>query len=118
MSAMPGLELGRIKAGEPFVEQENFRIAGQSARELDPFLIDVGQRCHGAWPAFGKPDPLQQSVRVVVEFLAPAPRVTKNSAGRDVLQHGQVGQHAHQLKRARNAFSAMLLAPMPAMSWP
>ena len=46
ISAMPILQLGRVEAGQPFVEQQHARIGGERARQLDPLLVDVGQRTH------------------------------------------------------------------------
>ena len=43
ISAMPSRKLGRIEAGEPFVEQQQVRLERERARELEPLLVDVGE---------------------------------------------------------------------------
>lgn len=57
-------------------------------------------------------------MRVIVEFLAPPPRMTEYAAGGDVLQRRHCRQHANQLEGAGNAFLATLLAPVPEIASP
>ena len=39
-----GPKLGGIETGEPLVEQQRLRVGRERAGELDPFLIDIGER--------------------------------------------------------------------------
>ena len=103
ISAMPVRSSVGLRPGEPLVEQHNFGIGRERAGELDPLLIDIGERRDRGVVGAAQANPLQQVAGVVVEFAAPTPAVAEHAAGGDVLQHRQRRQHANDLKRAGNA---------------
>ena len=60
-----GLQLGGIEAGEPLVEQQQLRMAGERARKLEPLLVDVGQLEPSMVRVPAEPDALQQRLGFV-----------------------------------------------------
>ncbi len=99
------LELGRIEAGEPFVEQQDFRIGGERPCQLHALLVDIGQSRDRRACGIRQPDPLQQRVREIVELLAPAPRMAEHAAGGDIFEGRHGRQHADELEGAGDALS-------------
>ena len=105
ISVIPILSSVGFESGEPFVEQEDLRIGGERPRQLHALLIDVGQGRYRRARGIRQAHALQQRVRVVVELLAPAPRMPENAASRDIFQRRHRRQHAHELKSAGDALS-------------
>jgi hypothetical protein len=98
-----GAQLGRVEAGEPFIEQQHLGIGRQRSRQLQPLLVDIGERGHRAVGRSLQPDPPQQATGIVIELAAPPPAVAEHATGGDVFQHGQRRQDAHDLKGACDA---------------
>ena len=104
ISAMPCAELGRVEAGEPFVEQQQVGIERERARELEPLLVDVGELRGGERHLVAEPDAVEQrdcgglGLRAG-ERVAAAER----EADHHVLDHAHGFEHAHQLEGAREA---------------
>ena len=119
ISAMPILKLGRIEAGEPLVEQQDFRIGSERAGKLHALLVDVGQCRDRALPALGSPTRAQQAVGMIIKLSAPALGMAEHAAGRDVFEHRHRRQHAHELKGAGDTFlSRSGWRPIPAIASP
>ena len=104
-----GFQLGRVQSREPFVEQQHLRIGGERPSQLDPFLVDIGQRGYRRIRAGLEPDPAKEADCIVVQFAAPAPAMAEHAAGCDIFQHRQAGQHPDDLKRAGDAFDRDLI---------
>ena len=105
---MPILKLGRVQAGEPFVEQKQLRARRQRAGELDAFLVDIGElRAEEVRPV-GETDPLEQRVDLAHRHAGSDRIAAEHPSKHDVLARRHAGEDADELKRACDAGAADL----------
>ena len=96
------LELGGIETGEPFIEQQQLRSGRQSARQLDPLLIDVGQLRAGKIALAGQADTFEQSIGLPRGDRGSLWMAAEHPSDHDVFAGGHSLQDSDQLKRARD----------------
>ena len=79
---MPIAELGRVEAGEPFVEQQQLRIERQRARKLEPLLVDVGElRRRARRPCPPRPTRASSAARPLPRRRAPERAAAEGEPG-------------------------------------
>ena len=76
------LQLGRIEAGEPLVEQQQVGSERQRARKLEPLLVDVGELLGMKRGLAGESDASEQPFGADSRRPAPQPRPRRRSRPR------------------------------------
>ena len=114
------LQFGRIEAGQPFVEQQQVGLQRQRAGQLQPLLVDVGERARQASRArASRPTRVEQRVGLGSAPWRPR-RWRGRRPGRPARCRGRSATAAARTswKVRATPSRAMRCAGMPAMAWP
>ena len=102
---MPIASSGRIEAGQPLVEQQQLRLRGEGAGELQPLLVDIGQargrqvRTHPASPTRSSSAAARASASAPQSGAACERRAPASTFSRQA----HAVEHADELERAGDA---------------
>src|SRR5262245_21069018 len=104
-----GLELRGVEPGQPFIEQQQVRGAGERARQLDALEVEIGKRVAACrvWP--GKTHALEQALglRARGGDVEPAPAV--HGRNRDIVARIKRIGNTRELEGAGDAGAAYQL---------
>ena len=104
--------LGRVQAGGRLVEQQQGRIGGKRARDLDQPLMPVGETGNQFIGAGAEADKTQRRHRALVErvgTVADQPVAGPLGADHDVLQRGHRAEQPDVLERTAEACGRALV---------
>ena len=90
-----------------FVEQQEFRLCGQSARQLKPFAVKQRQRV-GLHIGFVGELAILQDLRAEVIDIPLAPAFGESAGDDQILEHRHAAERLRNLKRAGDAKPAAL----------
>ena len=115
---MPICSSRAVQPGQPLVEQQQLRLERQRAGKLQPLLVDIGQLPGRNIGARAKPDAIEEGTRAFSRRRSPQRLVAEGEPGDDVLEAGEVFEHAHQLEGARDAEPGDVVGGSPAIGYP
>src|SRR4029453_10501174 len=92
------LQLGRIEAGQPFVEQQQFGIERKRAGKLQALLVDVGELARQHIARAAEADAVEQRVGFGAGGDAPGIAATEGQAGQDVVAATERRERPHELE--------------------
>ena len=92
-----------MKPGEPFVEQQQARLGGKRAGELQPFAVDIGEVGRRPPVVPGKADAIEQRVDPNLGLGGGQMRLLERQPRLDVLAAIHAVEHADELEGPRQA---------------
>src|SRR5713101_260909 len=102
-----GVDLGRVEPGHDFVEQQQSRLRGERASQLEPLAIGERQSRGGLALPRAEPDALHDGPRRI-EGL-PHGGVSGERRDPDILEHGKLRERPDDLEGARQPEPADLM---------
>src|SRR5918994_6670407 len=96
-------QLGRVEAGQPFVEQQQFGIEGERAGKLQALLVDIGELARQRVARPAEAHTIEQHVGVGTRGGTPGVAAAESEAGQDIVAAAERSERPDKLKGAGHA---------------